>query len=127
MADMWVSIRGTRQLAERACRMVFGEDADAGPKCPAPKPLLAALKNWPKDRTEEAVQIGLELPMDFDVGKEMGKGERKAVTLMANRITVLHQGRKVGYAIRTNQIGLNAIRVWQETWEAHLRKIRQAH
>jgi hypothetical protein len=36
MADMTVTVNGTEQLAQRACRMVFGEDTDLGPVMPTP-------------------------------------------------------------------------------------------
>ena len=125
--DMTVTVNGTRHLAERACRMVFGEDAGVGPVCPAPKPLLWALDNWPKDKTDQAIDLALELPIDFDIEKELGKGERKAIVIRACRVTVLHRGAKVGYAIRTNQLGLNAIAAWREANEVYMRKIRGAH
>jgi hypothetical protein len=125
--DMWVSVSGTQQLAERACRMVFGEDTDAGPVMATPAPLLKVLADWPKEKSDQAMDVALELPVDFDIEHEMGKGEQKAVVLRANRITVLRDGKKVGYALRTNEAGLNAIRLWGELWTAFYRRMRNAH
>lgn len=124
--DMTVNVIGTNHLAERACRMVFGEDADLGPVRPAPEPLRAMLADWP-GRTDQAHQVALELPITFDIGKDMGKNQAKAVVLVVCRVTVLHQGRKVGYAIRTDQAGLNAIALWETSWEQFKSRLRQAH
>lgn len=126
-AEMTVSVHGTQQLAEKACRMVFGENADAGPVRATPAPLLKALAEWPKDKADQAIDVALELPVDFDIEHDMGHDRRKAVVIRANRITVLRNGRKVGYALRTNEAGLNGIRLWDELWTAFYRRIRNAH
>jgi hypothetical protein len=124
--DMWVSVADPA-LAERACRMVFGEDETKGPVIATPAPLLKALADWPKEKSDQVVQLGLELPTDFDLEREMGKAEVKAVALRCCRVTVLHAGKVVGYALRTDKLGINAIRMWERMWLAHLRRLRNAH
>lgn len=127
MADMTVDVNGTRQLAEGACRMVFGEDTSAGPVCPVPPPLLKLLEQWPRDRTDEALNVALDMPVNFDIAHEMARNEVKAVVLRLCRVTVLHRGQVVGHALRTDAAGLNALAVWRDTHEANMRRIRQAH
>lgn len=127
MADMTVDVGGSLLDAEIACRMVFGDDAGRGPVCATPKPLLALLADWPRDKTDQVVQIALDTPVDFDINAEMGRNQARAFVLNCCRVTVLHAGHTVGYALRTDTLGLNAIAAWKSTWEAHIRKIRQAH
>lgn len=124
MPDMTVTVNGTTQLAERACRMIFGENADLGPVRPAPAVLLAVKDDWP-GRADEPLRIALDMPLRFDIERDMGRHEAKAVVLTVNRITVLCQGRKVGYAIRTDQAGLNALDLYDATWRAF--RQRMAH
>lgn len=124
--DMIVAVNGTAQLAERACRMVFGEDAGRGPVRPAPETLLALLKDWP-GRTDEPLRVALELPFTFDIEKDMRRNGQQAVVLVVNRITILHEGRAVGYALRTDALGLAALALYDETWAHFYRRVRQAH
>jgi hypothetical protein len=49
------------------------------------------------------------------------------VTIRACRLTVLRNGKKVGYALRTNEAGLNGIELWGELWRAWHTRLRQAH
>lgn len=128
MADQTVTVTGTEHLAERACRMVFGDDADQGPVLPAPEPLLRLKEDWPAGRSDEAIDVALELPpTQFDLERERGKGEVLGVQLRVCRLTVLREGRKVGYAIRTNAAGLEACRLYDKAWTDFRRRMRQAH
>ena len=125
--EMTVTVIGSHQLAEQACRMVFGENAVAGPVRPAPRPLLELLAAWP-GRDDAVHDLALELPPDlFDIEKPLEIGKVKSVVLRVCRVTVLHQGRKVGYAIRTDELGLNGIAVWESRWQAYTSRLRQAH
>jgi hypothetical protein len=123
---MEVTINGTRQLAEHACRMVFGEDANAGPVRPAPKPLLDFLAAWP-GHADDVLEVALHLPWDFDIGRGMAKDNVKAVTLRVCRMSILCQGKLVGHALRTNNAGIDAIALYDDAKRAYDRRIRQAH
>lgn len=119
MADMTVNVQHPDpRLAEEACAGVFGEDANLGPVMPAPPPLLALAKAWPR-RPDEAYNIALHLPVRLDLERDVPA--TSAVVLAVNRVTILHLGKKFGYAIRTNAAGLDAIRLWQDSWRAHHR------
>ena len=113
---MTVTVNGLRGVAEHACRMVFGEDANLGPQRAAPEPRLKLLADWPAP-PEAVGRVGLELPIDFDIGHEMMRNGRKSVVLQVNRITVMHGGQAVGYALRTDALGLNAIDQWTSSWK----------
>lgn len=126
MGDMTVTVEGLRVVAERACRMVFPEDASRGPVRPAPERLLPLLDQWPGP-PDQAIQIALELPWDFSIERDMGPGRRNALVLSCCRITVLHQGQVVGYALRTDAAGLAALDVWERQMAVYQRKLRQAH
>lgn len=112
---MTVTINGLRGVAEHACRKVFGEDASLGPQRDAPPPLLVLLADWPA-HPEAVITVGLELPLDFDIGHDMMRDGRKAVSLRLHRLTILHGGQVVGHALRTDQLGLNAIDMWASSW-----------
>jgi hypothetical protein len=128
MADMTVTINGTLRLAQHACRGVFGEDASKGPVLPTPEPLLEVVGQWPAGKSDEALRLALHLPVDFDPAKvSLGRNHVMAVELVACRVTVLHLGKVVGHALRTDDAGLNAISLWFEMWEAWKRRLRQAH
>lgn len=127
MADMWVRI-ASRPLAEDALRMVFGEDVARGPQLATPAALLKLLEpgQWPGS-AEQPLRVALQTPVDFDISRELAKGEGKQLVLTVNRMTVYCGREALGYALRTDQLGLNAIRTYWETVEAHRRQLRQAH
>lgn len=126
MADMTVTVNGLERLAHDACRMVFGEDAEAGPQRPAPEPLLKLLADWPA-ASDAVIRVGLELPINFDISHEMSKDNVKSVVLVLHRVTVLHGGKKIGYALRTDGPGLSAIDFWATSWGRWKAQLRQAH
>lgn len=123
--EMWVRI-ASLPLAEAACMQVFGEDVIQGPKAPTPAALLAMLPQWPKP-VDLAHKVALELPVDFDIGHELGRGERKAVVLVVNRVAVYCGPALIGHTIRTDELGLNAIATYWGTVEAQRKRLRQAH
>lgn len=126
--DMTVTVPApfSRDWAETVCRMVFGEDPAHGPQVSAPEELLAVLKDWPGP-TDQPITVALQLPQRFDIERDMGKGQVKAVTLVLNRITVLHRGETVGYGLRADQAGINAIDLHARAWAAFKARLRQAH
>lgn len=127
MNDMTITVRGTRELAERACRAVFGEITEIGPAREiAPMPLLKMLKDWPAP-ADGVHTVALDLPVDFDIERDMGKNNVKAVVLRVHRVTILHQGKVVGYALRTDEPGLAAIDLWERMWSAFNLKLARAH
>lgn len=115
MTDMTVTVVGLRSLAENACRWVFGDDANQGPLRAAPAPLLSLLGDWPA-ASDAILRVGLQLPIAFDIEHDMARDNVKSAVLVVNRVLVLHEGAKVGYALRTNQAGLNAIDLWTAEW-----------
>jgi len=124
---MEITLLGTTiRDAERACRMVFGEDANQGPLIAAPDALLAFKDAWPGHK-DEVLTLSLELPMDFDIEHFMAKDNRKAVVLRCHRLTILHQGKAVGFALRTDALGINALELHRDTWAQYNNRVRQAH
>lgn len=117
-ADMTVTILGPRSVAEAACISIFGEDAQAGPVRRAPATLLQLRENWP-GRTDEACDLALNLPIDFDISHDMPADTTKAVVVRMCLVTVIHDGKPIGRALRTNELGFNAISFWEEQWIAH--------
>jgi hypothetical protein len=125
MADETLTIVGHAQAAEEACQSLFLRP-DAPPVRRLPAPLLAVKDQWP-GRTDQPAEVTLELPYDFDISRELPAGHVMALTLTVVRVTVLHQGKRVGYALRTNPEGLGSILAWERAWAVYNRKIRQAH
>lgn len=123
--EMWVRV-AKRPIAEEACRMVFGPDVLKGPLLATPAALLKLLPDWPLPH-DGVHRVALELPVDFDIEKEMGRKERKAVVLDAHRLAIYCGPVRVGHSIRTDQLGINALQTYWETVEAHRRRLRQAH
>lgn len=123
MAAMFVHVLGDIARAEAACRMVFGEDADAGPLVASPKPLLDLLAQWP-GHADEVLTVALHLPrIMFRPEVSSSERTRSAVELRLCKLDVLHEGRKIGEALRTDALGINAI----ELYERALASMRQAH
>lgn len=119
--DMTVTVNGPLRLAEEATRAVFGENADLGPVMPlAPLPLLLLKDKWPAPG-DSPCTVALNLPGQED----LETGRAVSVALDVNRVTILHEGKAVGYAIRTNDLGLDAIRAYNSAAELHRR--RMAH
>jgi hypothetical protein len=123
--EMWLRV-ASLPLAEEACRMVFGEDTSRGPQALIPAALRGMLPSWPKP-LDVPHKVALELPVDFDIDHELGRNERKAVVLIVNRMAVYCGQQLVGHTLRTDELGLNAIKTYWETVEAHRRRLRQAH
>lgn len=118
--DMTVTVNGPLALAEEATRMVFGVDANRGPVMPAPLPLLELKDQWP-GHPDEPADISLQMPPNPLA--EQAKNTQMGLVLRCNRITILHNGKAVGFAIRTDDLGINAIVAWKRAWAIH-RQIR---
>jgi hypothetical protein len=125
MNEMTVTVLG--HAPEAACRMMFGTNAELGPVTPVPEPLLLLLDHWPM-AVDDVIDVAMALPQDFNVEKVSLFGRQMAVQLRLCRVTVLNaKGERLGYALRTDEAGLNAIELWRGEHERHLRRIRQAH
>lgn len=118
-ADMTVTFLGPLSAAEEALVSIFGEDADKGPVRRAPKYMLDLIKHWP-GRTDEACDIALNLPPElFDIERATLAQTTSALVVTCCLVTVIHEGKAIGRALRTNAFGLNAIAMWEEKWIAH--------
>jgi hypothetical protein len=119
-----ITVNGPLTAAEEACRMVFGPTPNTPPVLPLPPPLRNLVDNWPANPSE-ASDVALELPpTSFEIeraGKKMLN-----VTFRCCRVTIVHEGKKVGYALRTDALGLDAIRVWFDAQKTAAR-IRKLH
>lgn len=109
--DMTVTVNGSLALAEAACRQTFGEAADLGPVTFTPPPLMKLLADWPLAMRDQPIEILLHLPPAAHQA-EAGPDQLAAIRMTCCRVTVLHAGRTVGYALRTDEPGLNAIAAW---------------
>lgn len=125
--EMWVRV-ASRPLAEAACRQVFGEDATLGPQIAAPASLLRLLEpgQWPGP-LDQPLKVALDTPVDFDIDHELGRGEVKSLVLRINRMAIYCGKELIGHALRTDALGLNALRTYWTTVEVHRSKLRQAH
>lgn len=122
MAAMFVHVLTSLHDAKVACRMVFGEDADAGPQIRTPEPLLDFLKQWP-GHAEDVLEAALHLPAFMHNAEQAtASGNVQAVTVRLCKLDVLYEGRKVGEALRTNAEGLAGIAVYAKAM-ATLRNI----
>lgn len=119
--ELHISSRG---IAERALFSTFGEDVTRGPAVPTPQPLLDFLAQWPGHK-DDILTCALHLPADADLERVLGKGQTNAVSLRVHRMAVLCEGKLVGYTLRTDQLGINAIELWQGAHRLH--RMRGAH
>lgn len=113
--------------AEEACRMVFGPTPSQPPVLPLPRPLRGLLADWP-GHPAEPLDVALQLPpTSFEIDRYREGKTLLNLQLRCCRVTILCDGKRVGYALRTDDLGLDAIRVWHEAEAIYQRTIRQAH